>query len=314
MSSRRFCTEVTSICPVSRTTYGYVPDLGGNAFLCALFAACALLHIGAGTYHRSWSFMVALAGGAIMEAIGYAGRIMMHVNVWDQTAFKIQICCLVLAPSFIAAGIYLSLKHIVLYVGPESSRLKPRLYTWIFIGFDVFSIIVQAGGGGIAAAAGPENRKLLNTGNNLIITGIAIQVVTMAVCGLLALDYMLRHKKAKKNGLVASKNQGGYSNGPIVNYKKFLVFVGVEIFAYVVVLIRCIYRLPEMAGGWSNPLMRNEKEFLILDGMMIALAVLAFTVFHPGWWFPPMGGRWQRQRSAMDAGSDSPVSEQEVKA
>jgi hypothetical protein len=37
--------------------------------------------------------------------------------------------------------------------------------------------------------------------------------------------------------------------------------------AYVTVLIRCIYRLPEMAGGWGNALMRNEREFLLLDGM-----------------------------------------------
>ncbi|KAF4549867.1 RTA1-like protein 14 [Elsinoe fawcettii] len=311
--SRRYCQEVSRLCPVEATTYGYAPNLGANAFLCALFAACALFHIGFGTYQRSWSFMVALAGGAIMEAVGYGGRIMMHANVWDQEAFKIQICCLVLAPSFIAACIYLSLKHIILYVGPESSRLKPRLYTWIFIGCDVFSIVVQAGGGGIAAAAGREDRKLLNTGNNLIITGIAIQVVTMGVCGLLALDYMLRHKKAKKNGLAARKSEEGYRAGPAINYQKFLVFVGVEIFAYVVVLIRCIYRLPEMAGGWGNPLMRNEKEFLVLDGMMIALAVLAFSVFHPGWWFPPMTGKWQNQRKAMQ-GSDSPLSEDEVKA
>ena len=37
-----------------------------------------------------------------------------------------------------------------------------------------------------------------------------------------------------------------------------------------------------MAGGWGNSLMRNEEEFLVLDGMMIAIAVLAFTIFYPG--------------------------------
>lgn len=238
--SRRLCTEVTSTCTVERTTYGYVPNLGGNATLLAIFAICALFHIGAGTYHRSWSFMVALAGGAIMEAIGYGGRIMMHNNVWDNNAFKIQICCLVLAPSFIAAGIYLSLKHIILYVGPEGSRLKPRLYTWIFIGFDVFSIVIQAGGGGIAAAAGPNDAKLLNTGNNLIVTGIAVQIATMAVCGLLALDYFIRHKKRASTGSPSSYMSS--KSAPMISHKRFQIFVGVEVFAYVLVLIRCIYR------------------------------------------------------------------------
>ncbi|KAH1291181.1 hypothetical protein KXX11_000217 [Aspergillus fumigatus] len=40
-----------------------------------------------------------------------------------------------------------------------------------------------------------------------------------------------------------------------------------------------------MAGGWGNPLMQKENEFLVLDGMMIALAVLALTVLHPGYFF-----------------------------
>ncbi len=40
------------------------------------------------------------------EAVGYGGRIMMHKNPWDRNGFKTQICCLVLAPSFLAAGIY----------------------------------------------------------------------------------------------------------------------------------------------------------------------------------------------------------------
>ncbi|PNS14807.1 hypothetical protein CAC42_2036 [Sphaceloma murrayae] len=310
--SRRLCTQVTDLCPVSRSTYGYVPNLPGNAILLALFASCALFHLGFGIYHRSWAFLTALAGGAAMEAIGYGGRLMMRPNVWDPNAFKIQICCLVLAPSLIAAGIYLSLKHIIIYAGPEGSRLKPHLYTWIFISCDVFSIVIQAGGGGIAAAAGATNIKLLNTGNNLIITGIAVQVVTMAVCGLLALDYYVRHQKAKKAGNATFSAYEGKA-APAISFTKFKIFVGAEVFAYITVLIRCIYRLPEMAGGWGNPLMRNEKEFLILDGMMIGLAVLAFTVFHPGIWFPPMTGRWQNKRKAMDA-AEAPLSDSDQKA
>jgi RTA1 like protein len=34
--------------------------------------------------------------------------------------------------------------------------------------------------------------------------------------------------------------------------------------------------------------MRDEPTFLTLDGMMIALASIAFTVAHPGFMFPPM--------------------------
>lgn len=43
-----------------------------------------------------------------------------------------------------------------------------------------------------------------------------------------------------------------------------------------------------MSGGWGSPLMQKEDEFLVLDGMMIAFAVLAMTVSHPGIFIPSM--------------------------
>jgi hypothetical protein len=52
-----------------------------------------------------------------------------------------------------------------------------------------------------------------------------------------------------------------------VHTGKVKVFGSMVLLAYVTVLIRCIYRLPEMSGGWGNALMRNEREFLLLDGM-----------------------------------------------
>ena len=91
----------------------------------------------------------------------------------------------------------------------------------------------------------------------------------MVGCGLLILLYIWRYRKGapvkghidEKSNYQLSKEQGTLSLGKI---KLFALAVGL---AYITVLIRCIYRLPEMAGGWGNPLMRNEKEFLLLDGM-----------------------------------------------
>lgn len=70
-----------------------------------------------------------------------------------------------------------------------------------------------------------------------------------------------------------------------------------------------------MAGGWGNPLMQKEDEFLVLDGMyvsstfflfkiyntnpnrMIALAVIFFTVFHPGLFLRTIRkGSWGKAR------------------
>ena len=196
----------------------------------------------------------------------------MHHNPWSGTGFKVQICCLVLAPSFLAAGIYLTLKHMVLYCGPEHSRLKPRLYPYVFIGCDFGAICLQAIGGGVAAAATSDNGKLLKAGDDLIVTGIAFQVATMFVCALIMLDYFVRFHKAKKS-MSSSVNDGNYGSEWEKNRsdpktkRNFRIFCVAIAVSFLTIFIRCVYRLPEMAGGWGNGLMRKENEFLILDGM-----------------------------------------------
>jgi hypothetical protein len=267
----RKCLEVSAKCPVEATLYGYRPDMGANAFLAALFGLCFIGSLVIGFMTKTWTYTIALAIGTFLECVGYIGRIMMNSNPWSESGFKLQICALVLGPSFVAAAIYLTLKHFVLYCGPQYSLIQARLYPWIFVGCDFGSMVLQGIGGGLAAAGGTKNAKLINGGNKMIVAGIAFQVVTMAVCGTLVLVYIIRYKKGasarsaigEKSAYHADKDQGH------VSLWKVKVFGWMVSLAYVTVLIRCIYRLPEMAGGWGNPLMRNEREFLLLDGMYV---------------------------------------------
>lgn len=233
MGSFRDCTEIGPLCPVEATTYGYIPNKGGNIFFTAFFGVCGILQVGYGLYFRAWTLFIALAVGALMEVAGYIGRILLWNNPWDQSGFKLQIVCLILSPTFVAAGVYLTLKHIILYLGPEHSRLKPKLFTWIFIGCDIGSLILQAAGGGVAASAGRDDKELLDAGNNIIITGIAFQVATMSVCGILGLEFFVRVLLHRRN----TPNEKTYEGG-----RRFKFILIAEIVAYFTVLIRCIYR------------------------------------------------------------------------
>jgi len=286
-----YCTEVGPECPVSATTYGYYPNLSVNSFFIALFGLCLFAQLILGTTRRTWTFLGVVVVGCFGEAVGYIGRILMHHNPWSGAGFKTQICCLVLAPSFLAAGIYVTLKHLVIYCGPEHSRLKPRLYPWIFIGCDFGSIVLQAIGGGTAAAAGNRgaNKKLLDAGDALIVAGIAFQVATMAVCGLLMLDFFIRFRRAKK-ARSATHLESEYEKNltDAKTNRNFRIFCFAIGLAFLTIFIRCIYRLPEMAGGWGNPLMQDETEFLLLDGMMVGIACVSMTSIHPGFFFEPM--------------------------
>lgn len=315
--STKTCLEVSPSCPVTATTYGYYPNLGGNIFFTIIFALCGIAQLYFSLRFRSWTFAVALIIGTFLEMAGYIGRILMNSNPWDAGAFKLQIVALVLAPSFIAAGIYLTLKHIILNLGSEYSKLKPRLFTWIFIGCDVGSLFLQAAGGGVAASA-EDDIDMTTTGNNIIIAGIVFQVATMAVCGVLAVDFSVRvyrrgggfaaaaaasggekmvrldEMRGGESGVEGAEGNGvlvqspGTAAGEGVTARQLKIVVVAEIVAYVTVLIRCIYRIPEMAGGWGNPLMQREDEFLVLDGMMIAIACITLTAFHPGLYLPSL--------------------------
>jgi hypothetical protein len=171
------CEFVNATCPVEATIYGYYPSLPANAFFAGYFGIAALIHLFYGTRYKTWSYMAAISLGCIAESVGYIGRVLMNDNPWNDMAFNIQIVLLIFAPSFLAAGIYLTLKHIVLQFGAEWSRLRPSWYTYIFVCCDVSSLAMQSAGGAMAAMADP-GEKIGDIGTNLMIAGIIWQVVS----------------------------------------------------------------------------------------------------------------------------------------
>ena len=159
--------------------------------------------------------------------------------------------------AFLAAGIYLTLKHIILTIGPEYSRLPARYYTWIFIICDLFSLILQGAGGGLAATASTTSGQA--TGNNLMMAGIVWQVFTLLVFGFLAGKYALdayRHRLEFSQSVVT-----------LLSSMRFKLFLYSLVVAFLALFTRCVYRIAEMAGGWRNEIMQNEVDFIVLDGV-----------------------------------------------
>ena len=72
-----------STCPKDYATLRYVPSLSGNAFYLALFTIMFLIQIGVGVWRRTWTFLIAMVGGCVLEVIGYGGRVAMHGNIFD---------------------------------------------------------------------------------------------------------------------------------------------------------------------------------------------------------------------------------------
>lgn len=239
MSDDFRCTDISALCPVEATTYGYYPNLGANAFFCATFGLFALAQIFLGIRYKAWTWMVATVIGTVMECVGFIGRIMLHNNPWDGSGFRIQIVCLILAPSLLSASIDLTLKHVVIVFGAQTSRIRPALYTWVFIGLDVTSIVIQAIGGAVAASATANdsvNRSMLDTGNNLMLAGIIVQVAQLIAFAAVTIDYIVRTKKYYKTRPVPEIGQFYLAS------KAFKGFCLAIVVAFCAILIRCIYR------------------------------------------------------------------------
>ena len=116
-----------------------------------------------------------------------------------------------------------------------------------------------------------------NTGNTIMMLGLVFQVVTLCVFGGMATDVYFRIRKFP--------GEFNESTRVLRNSGRFKYFLIATILAYVCILIRCIYRIAEMAGGWRNPIMQDQIAFIVADGVMCVIAALAMNIYHPGFLF-----------------------------
>jgi len=127
--------------------------------------------------------------------------------------------------------------------GADFSRLRPAYYTYIFISCDVFSICLQAVGGALASSATAKSAAF-NAGGDVMITGLVTQVFTLVVFGILATDYAV--------AVYRNRNQLNPTTAQFRQSLRFRLFLAALWVAYFCILIRCTYRVAELAGGmWT---------------------------------------------------------------
>ncbi|KAF1826483.1 RTA1-domain-containing protein [Dissoconium aciculare CBS 342.82] len=281
------CTGVTPECPAYYSPLTYQPSLVANFIFLIIFIVCALVSLILGLFYRTWAYGFCTVAGCVLELLGYLGRVKLHSDLWNSGAFTTQIITLIIAPAFLSASIYLTLKHVVLTFGREFSLLKPALYTWIFVSMDILSLLVQAAG---AAIFGAKNADIsqLKAGANIALAGIILQVVSLATFGLLGGLYLFR----------LNKHWGTLSPQAvaIAHSTRTHFFAAAVIIAYITILIRCIYRIPELAGGYRNEVYMNQTEFIVLEGVMISIAAICLSFIHPGIFFPQLSAHQRKKQ------------------
>lgn len=100
--------------------------------------------------------------------------------------------CLTIGPAFLCASIYLCLSRLVVVYGTNLARFSPATYTLLFVCCDFISLVLQGTGGGLAATSSTNS----NTGVNVMIAGLAFQVVSLAIFMAIGVDFIIAARKA----------------------------------------------------------------------------------------------------------------------
>ncbi|KAH9861427.1 hypothetical protein J1614_011173 [Plenodomus biglobosus] len=268
------------LCGLEDSFWGYRLNYIANLAFAVLFGISMVAFLGQGILSKKWwGFTFAMTAGCALEVIGYIARTKAYEYLWEEDYFLIQIVCLTVAPAFLAAGIYLCLSRIITTFGSENSRLKPRSYPRIFILCDVVSLVLQATGGALASVASHENRSP-DTGNHVMIAGLAFQVFTLLIFLLLALDFAIRTcRRISSDGAYAALDQRHAKLRSSWVFRGFLMALTISTLC---IFTRCVYRVAELSEGWEGHLMLTQKYFIGLEGAVVIAAVLLLNMFHPG--------------------------------
>ncbi|KAL8283440.1 hypothetical protein RQP46_005850 [Phenoliferia psychrophenolica] len=221
--------------------YGYTPSIAMSGVFLAIFAISTILHTYQSFTRKSPRFMVLMSIAGGVELIGWAGR------VWSRYDWY--------GSGYVLLGVVISV------VAQDKSFLSSKLFKILFITADIFSLVLQGAGGGIAATANTNSAG--DAGSNLMLAGIVIQLVVMIVF----VGYgLLWARRAQYELRTASS-------------KLRLLLFGM-LFSSIMIIIRGVYRTCELAGGFSGSLAQNQNMFL-LDAIPISMATLALNVWHP---------------------------------
>ena len=79
------CTLDT--CPLSEAIITYQPSMGGNALFLSIFGFLFLVQLYLGIRHKTWSYLVAMVFGLLLEGVGYIGRLQLYDDPFNFNFF-----------------------------------------------------------------------------------------------------------------------------------------------------------------------------------------------------------------------------------
>ncbi|KAI6162722.1 RTA1 like protein-domain-containing protein, partial [Pisolithus thermaeus] len=262
--------------------YNYVPTEWICITFVALFGINTVLHLFQSYKFRMWWLIPTVILAGILEVLGWSARLWSSISPTLLTPFEIQLVGTILAPTPFLAANFLVLGKIISHLGPEFSRLSPKLSSFLnSLTQDVICLVIQAVGGAMAANEVNQNQNP-DDGGNIMLIGVTVQLCAMALYVLCAGEFLLRflnNTPIRKNSIPVSeeKRHAKIMEWIIIRW----LMLGLVIQAFCL-FVRAVYRTVELSNGWSGPIISTQAYFNVFDGLMMTIAVYTMNLIHPG--------------------------------
>ncbi|KAG1741867.1 RTA-like protein [Suillus paluster] len=220
--------------------------------------------------YRLWWMLPTATFAGVMEIFGWSARFWSSQSPKLTQAFHCRLVGTIIAPTPLVAANFIVLGKTITQVGPQFSRLTPKMYTILFCSFDVICLVVQAFGGASPAHAvnqGTSAKKMC------ISSSISCAIVVYVT---LAVEFLL-HLRNKAPFRHVDNRMSEKGQRPINKNLQLMIF-GVEF----CIFIRSVYRTVELANGWTGTVITTQRYFDWLDGALVTLAIYTLNVMHPG--------------------------------
>ncbi|RMZ71212.1 rta1 domain-containing [Pyrenophora seminiperda CCB06] len=266
--------------------YRYTPTLIGATISLVIFIALALLHtyqflklrnriiifIIIGALSTKKKYRMANTPFIVGEVGGYGARIALHYDNQAWAPYITQGVLTLIGPLWFAATIYMLLgRTVILAGGEEVSFIKPKFFTWGFVGADIATLVIQGLGSSIM---GTMKLELAIAGEKIVIAGLALQVATFVVFLGAALDFQGR-MRGKPRATAASAAVPGE---PLPVWLKTL-YILYSVSA--LILFRCTFRLIEYSMGNAAYLIAHEWTLYCFDTVPMVLVLVLLAVLRP---------------------------------
>ncbi|CAR23297.1 RTA1 domain-containing protein [Lachancea thermotolerans CBS 6340] len=209
------------------------------------------------------SKFVCLIVGCGLETIGYIARAYSSKNQDKILPYVIQSMFVLVAPALIAASIYMIFGAMLSLLDCSSLSIIPaRFNTMFFVCGDIFSFLLQCGGGGLMAKSSSQK-----TGEILAIIGLIVQLVFFGFFLLTEIRFLILAR--------------GRADLTLKFGNKWKIINWTLIVSSIFILIRCIVRTAEFCQGREGYLMSHEWTIYVFDALFMTASVWVFAVSLP---------------------------------